>query len=601
MTEQNWNLVSGTSSEWSDWITPTYNARNAQIELYTMKLPKFEVPQTFACQIEVEFSGVTATKGQKFRFSFPGAVNGKWTWQQSNPWLYVLYSSSTIIPSDGVMLVTWTRTIDSVPDTDIITCGLNIRCDYWASGKFRYRCVKIEYGDTATPWCGTFDEEREKAIAARKDTLNAPITLTALSASYSINTGFFNPSFGVDRASVPYINLQWNRSLYEAGSFEVQLDANDYSTDWAAFCVTYPNESYGGAQAGSYYSDNYPDKIDYDDSTRHGRICTATGHYEIGLIYKRRLITKSGQSYVLLSGLMMDSILDGWVSWTAQPQGVMSVQEALYNAVINSSSMRDMDYDWIHLKLALSTAEDKALAPTLTTKDYTPLYTTVNIGDHYRALLEHRNCGLAATGLWQKSQDGIGSFSSVFFVKAGVDRTLQGGSPVVIGCAFGNVASEDVTVDDSSLRVGITGVATYEEDGNTLYARWTSENQDTGSILNKHWQRGYLTETNFYTGQDITTKADAVAAAKAYGTNILQDYTEEATAELDVSLLDVDTFNSLGLGDLVTVYLDATNSFETMRIVGFSEVCKNGTCTRSITLGTKRLTNAVRAAKYAAL
>lgn len=597
MATQNWNLVSDTSSEWSDWITPKYNVENVGGTLYSMELPKFEVPPSFACQIEVEFSDVTVTEGQKIALIFQGAVNGSWqAWHSKNPWNYTIRENFS-----GVRSFSWSRPDRQVPDKDTNTYSLGYRCDYWASGKFRYRCVKIEHGDTATPWCGTFEEEREKAIAARGNTFNAPITLTALSAAYSFNTGFFLPSFTIERASVPYINLQWNRSLYESGSFEIQLNADDYSEDWAAFCVTYPNEVYGGAQASSYYSDNYPDKIDYDDSTRHGRICTATGHYEIGLIYKRRFITKSKQSYVLLSGLMMDSILDGWVSWTTQPQEAMSVQTALYNAVANSSSMRDGGADWAYIKLALSTAEDKALAPTIATKDYTPLYSTVNIGDHFRTLLEHRNCGLAATGLWKKSQDGIGQLSSVFFIKAGVDRTLKSNNPVIIGCAYGNAASEDVTVDDSSLRVGITGVATYEESGSTLYARWTSENQDTSSILVSHWQRGYLAETNLYTEQDITTKTEAVAAAQAYGTNILQDYTEEATAELDVSLLDVDTFNSLGLGDLVTVYLNATGSFETMRIIGFSEVCKNGVCTRSITFGTKRLTNAVRAAKYAAL
>ena len=32
------------------------------------------------------------------------------------------------------------------------TFNLGFRCDYWNSGMFRIRKVKVEYGDTATEW-----------------------------------------------------------------------------------------------------------------------------------------------------------------------------------------------------------------------------------------------------------------------------------------------------------------------------------------------------------------------------------------------------------------------------------------------------------------
>ena len=466
---------------------------------------------------------------------------------------------------------------------------------------------KVEPGSVATPWCGTFEEEREKAIAARGGTYSSRLTLTALRATINYTSSgekFYIPNFAIEKTNVPYINLQWNRALYEAGTFEVQLGADDYSSTYSAFTVTSPNESYGGAQAGSYSCDNYPDTPAYGDETRHGRICTATGHYEVGLVLKTRFVTKSGRRYVLLSGLMLDSMLDGWSTHTSV-RGTQSVQTALYQATQIYTTMGIPSiptYQWLYVKLALATADDKALAPTIEAKDYDPSFSIVNLGDHFRTLLENRNLGLAATCLWNKLKDSSSVFMNcVFFVKAGVDRTLQSDNPVLIGCAFGNVASEEVTIDDSSLRDGITGYATYQPDSKNLHALWASKNKDMGGLLGAHWTRGYLTETNSFTAQNATTEDDARTAAQAYGANTLQDYIEERTAELDVSLLSVEEFNSLGLGDLVTVYLDATNTFETMRIVGFSEVCKEGETTRSITLGTKRLTNNVRAAKYAAL
>lgn len=469
------------------------------------------------------------------------------------------------------------------------------------------RDIKLEEGDTATPWCGTFEEEREKAIAARGGTYSSRLTLTALRATINYASSgemFYIPDFSIEKTNVPYINLQWNRALYEAGTFEVQLDADNYSSTYSAFAVTSPNESYGGAQAGSYSCDNYPDAPAYGDETRHGRICTATGHYEVGLVLKTRFVTKSGRRYVLLSGLMLDSMLDGWSTHTFV-KGTQSVQTALYQATQIHTTMGIPSiptYQWLNLKLALATADDKALASTIATKDYDPSFSIVNLGDHFRTLLENRNLGLAATCLWNKLEDSSSaSMNCVFFIKAGVDRTLQSDNPVLIGCAFGNVASEEVTIDDSSLRDGITGYATYQPDSKNLYALWASENKDMGGLLGAHWTRGYLTETDPFTAQGATTEDDARTTAQAYGANTLQDYIEERTAELDVSLLSVEEFNSLGLGDLVTVYLDATSTFETMRIVGFSEVCKEGETTRSITLGTKRLTNNVRAAKYAAL
>lgn len=582
---QNWNLVSGTSSEWSDWVTPKYNVTNSLITMHTFELAKYTTPQAFVASVEVEFSGVTATEGKTFATRTMGKVNS--TRSYVSPWSYVINLHEP--PVDGeVYRGEKVSTVTRVPDTNIITYTLEMRCDYWASGSFRYRCIKVEYGKTATPYCGTFDEEYEKAIAQRDSPSASRLTLTALGSGSPGYITNYQTKFFISKVNVPYINLQWNRALYEAGSFEVQLKADDYNAKWSALCVTLPNERLGGEHVPDYY---------YEDGAGHGRICTATGHYELGLIYKREFTVKNGQRYVLLSGLMMDSILDGWVCLDERFTSNVTIENGFHNACETGHGVykysEQMSGTW-------STAEDRAIAPSLTTADYSPSYRACVTGDHFRPLLERRGLGIACAPYWRMSETTT-YVTSLYFVKAGIDRTRTSEQPVVLGCAFGNVASEEVTVDDSAYKVGIAGRINYT--GVDYTSRiWTDDVTSRYVLFPYYWHRGYLLDTNNLEPNTTTqTVTELREEAQAAGWVTLQDYVEEATAELDVSLLDIDTFIGLGLGDTVTVYLSSTDTFENMRIVGFSEVCKGDTYSRKVTLGSKRLTNAVRAAKYAAL
>lgn len=133
---------------WSDWLIPNYNTVNSCHNIgYTNIGPKAE-GDVYTCTIEVEFKNVIATDGQAFRFWTQGAQDGKWN--SGNVWnekLVYLFEA----PEDGVYRYTATVAVSGAM-VDISTFDIGFRCDYWASGMYRVRDVKIEKGETSTEW-----------------------------------------------------------------------------------------------------------------------------------------------------------------------------------------------------------------------------------------------------------------------------------------------------------------------------------------------------------------------------------------------------------------------------------------------------------------
>lgn len=145
------NVAVGTSSEWSEWMMPAYNEGNKCFTVAYAYPGEKQIGDTYTCQLEIEFSNVTATQGnadQSFRFWTQGAVDG--SWYKRNIWLPKLVDLYTT-PLDGVYKYTCIGyiTADSV-DAEVFDIGF--RCDYWASGAFRVRNIKVERGTTATDW-----------------------------------------------------------------------------------------------------------------------------------------------------------------------------------------------------------------------------------------------------------------------------------------------------------------------------------------------------------------------------------------------------------------------------------------------------------------
>ena len=147
------NLAVGTSDEWSEWIVPEYNAENKRITVSTAYLGEKNVGDIYTCQVEIEFADVTTTpdiEGGSFLFFANGTVDDTWgELGASNVWRGVVDLKE--VPTNGVYRFTKTKKIQLV-DVNSSSFELGFRCDYWASGQFRVRCIKVEKGMTATDW-----------------------------------------------------------------------------------------------------------------------------------------------------------------------------------------------------------------------------------------------------------------------------------------------------------------------------------------------------------------------------------------------------------------------------------------------------------------
>ena len=133
---------------WSPWIFPRVNASNVSLEIGTMNLGEKQVGDTYACCIEIEFADVAATDGCPFLFWAQGAADHGWTY--ANGWSnQLVYLKEP--PEDGVYVFESVFTVNESM-TNVSTFDLGFRCDYWGSGRFRVRNVKVERGSVFTPY-----------------------------------------------------------------------------------------------------------------------------------------------------------------------------------------------------------------------------------------------------------------------------------------------------------------------------------------------------------------------------------------------------------------------------------------------------------------
>jgi len=142
------NLAVVTSDEWSEWMTPAYNEKNKTFNVTYAELGEKKVGDSYTCQVEIEFKDVTATEGEKFAFNTQGAVDK--SWELGNIWNSKIIKLSEP-PEDGVFFYTATNQITE-KNVDATQFNIGFRCDYWASGSFRIRNIKVEKGTIATEW-----------------------------------------------------------------------------------------------------------------------------------------------------------------------------------------------------------------------------------------------------------------------------------------------------------------------------------------------------------------------------------------------------------------------------------------------------------------
>lgn len=133
---------------WTEWMTPNTGVENYCFNIGFVNLGPRKEGDVYTSTLEIEFKGVTAMEGQAFRFWTQGAQDGKWftgnVWNSS-----IVYLEE--VPDDRVYRYTSTVTV-SGGMVNVSMFNVGFRCDYWNSGMFRVRNVKIEKGNTSSEW-----------------------------------------------------------------------------------------------------------------------------------------------------------------------------------------------------------------------------------------------------------------------------------------------------------------------------------------------------------------------------------------------------------------------------------------------------------------
>ena len=143
------NLLENTSSEWSDWIVITPNVTNFTKNIGVLTIEDGLVPDAwYSSQIELEFTDVTSTEGHTAIARTQGSVDNSWI-GIFNPFTQNLLPQ-TAIENTVYSLKHSNKATDANAKNTRFNFG--IRCDYFASGKFRYRKTKLEKGNKPTDW-----------------------------------------------------------------------------------------------------------------------------------------------------------------------------------------------------------------------------------------------------------------------------------------------------------------------------------------------------------------------------------------------------------------------------------------------------------------
>ena len=143
------NLIKGTSGNWSDWIVITPNASNFCKVLAVVDTPDgLAEGADYTTQIDIEFADVASTGGHTALACTQGTVDGSWS-DVFNVFANSLLTRQT--PANAVYHLSRTNKARK-SNTANRKFQLGIRCDWFASGKFRWRRIKAEKGSKATDW-----------------------------------------------------------------------------------------------------------------------------------------------------------------------------------------------------------------------------------------------------------------------------------------------------------------------------------------------------------------------------------------------------------------------------------------------------------------
>lgn len=143
------NLLKNTSSNWSNWIAITPNIVNFVVNIGTLTIEDGLIPDAwYSSQIELEFTDVTSTEGHTATAWSQGSVDNGWN-EIFNPF------AQNLLPQTAIKNTVYNlKRSNKANKTNAKNkkFGFQIRCDYFASGKIRYRKAKWETGNKPTDW-----------------------------------------------------------------------------------------------------------------------------------------------------------------------------------------------------------------------------------------------------------------------------------------------------------------------------------------------------------------------------------------------------------------------------------------------------------------
>ena len=186
------NLARNTSNDWSNWITPKANSTNVTAtsgsKIYFPT--EINVGDEFYIQIEVEFDNVTASDGKRSYFALQGSVDGKWEAHKFNPWNFYVYNIKNGIVNFSVKK---TSNIKPTPAETYANC--DFRVDDWATGRYRWRRIKVELGNKPTDWSPAPEDlqndattKANNALASAKTYADAQIKVSADSIKSEVSS-----------------------------------------------------------------------------------------------------------------------------------------------------------------------------------------------------------------------------------------------------------------------------------------------------------------------------------------------------------------------------------------------------------------------------
>lgn len=175
------NLARNTSNDWSDWITPKANSTNVIASSGSVIYfpTEINVGDDYYIQCEVEFDNVTASDGKISYFYLQGKVDGKWEAGKFNPWRYWIGNIENGIVNFSVKN---TSNVKPTPAEVYADCGF--RVDNWATGRYRWRRIKVELGNKPTDW----SPAPEDLVAESKTYTDAQIKVSADSIKSEVSS-----------------------------------------------------------------------------------------------------------------------------------------------------------------------------------------------------------------------------------------------------------------------------------------------------------------------------------------------------------------------------------------------------------------------------